>query len=90
MHVVGACYIEGMLLLMHARGMYARYLLYTGVLSTQQRGASATAAASSAVKDDEPLVLPLDDLLAVRRCAEPSLPEGGGIWISTQALSTVS
>ncbi|KAF8072959.1 HLB1 [Scenedesmus sp. PABB004] len=35
--------------------------------------------------DDEPLVLPLRELLAVRRCAEPSLPEGGGIWVSTAA-----
>eukprot|EP00878_Enallax_costatus_P020836 GHUV01022040.1.p1 GENE.GHUV01022040.1~~GHUV01022040.1.p1 ORF type:complete len:347 (+),score=111.87 GHUV01022040.1:674-1714(+) len=59
-----------------------------GVLSTQQRGASTAAAASNAASDDDPLVLPLEELLAVRRCAEPSLPEGGGIWISTQALPT--
>jgi hypothetical protein len=35
-------------------------------------------------------VLPLSELLAVRRCAEPSLPEGAGIWISTQNMPTVS
>jgi hypothetical protein len=35
-------------------------------------------------------VLPLSELLAVRRCAEPSLPEGAGIWVSTQAMPTVS
>jgi hypothetical protein len=59
-----------------------------GVLSGQHRGSSAAAAASAAVSDEEPLVLPLVELLAIRRCAEPSLPEGGGIWISTQALPT--
>lgn len=31
-------------------------------------------------------MLPLSELLAVRRCAEPSLPEGAGIWVSTQAM----
>lgn len=35
-------------------------------------------------------MLPLSELLAVRRCAEPSLPEGAGIWVSTQAMPTVS
>jgi hypothetical protein len=35
-------------------------------------------------------VLPLSELLAVRRCAEPSLPEGAGIWVSTQAMPAVS
>lgn len=61
-----------------------------GVLSSQQRGGIGTAATNSATTEDEPLVLPLDELLAVRRCAEPSLPEGGGVWISTQKLPTVS
>jgi hypothetical protein len=42
------------------------------------------------VSEEEPLVLQLSELLAVRRCAEPSLPEGAGIWISTQAMPTVS
>lgn len=35
-------------------------------------------------------MLPLSELLAVRRCAEPSLPEGAGIWVSTQAMPAVS
>jgi hypothetical protein len=72
----------------------------------QQRGAAAAAAAAAAAGaagsggagggaaagagDDDPLVLPLSELLAVRRCADPSLPEGAGIWVSTQARPTVS
>jgi hypothetical protein len=65
----------------------------TGVPSTQQRGAAgasaAAAAAAASSSEDDPLVLPLRKLLAVRRCAEPSLPEGAGIWLSTQAVPTV-
>lgn len=34
-------------------------------------------------------MLPLSELLAVKRCAEPSLPEGAGVWVSTQAIPTV-
>lgn len=72
-----------------------------GVLSSQQRGAGVPAAAAAAatsaggaaaaaaVSEEEPLVLPLSELLAVRRCAEPSLPEGAGIWVSTHAIPTV-
>jgi hypothetical protein len=66
------------------------------VLSSQQfTGAAAaaagtTAAAAAAASEEEPLVLLLSELLAVRRCAEPSLPEGAGIWVSTQAMPTVS
>lgn len=70
-----------------------RFVFGPGILSNQQRGAAgpASAAASAAgVSEEEPLVLPLSELLAVRRCAEPSLPEGAGIWISTQAMPTVS
>eukprot|EP00879_Flechtneria_rotunda_P021099 GHRR01022228.1.p1 GENE.GHRR01022228.1~~GHRR01022228.1.p1 ORF type:complete len:452 (+),score=168.60 GHRR01022228.1:388-1743(+) len=66
-----------------------------GVLTTQQRGpagspavAAGAAGSQAAAAENEPLVLPLDQLLAVRSCAEPSLPEGGGIWISTQAIPT--
>jgi hypothetical protein len=68
-----------------------------GVLSSSsgQRvgapGVSAAAAAAGVVGgEDEPLVLALAELLAVRRCAEPSLPEGGGIWVSTTGVPTVS
>jgi hypothetical protein len=67
-----------------------------GVLSSQQRtgvaaaAAGTSAAAAAAASEEEPLVLPLSELLAVRRCAEPSLPQGAGIWVSTQAMPTVS
>jgi hypothetical protein len=53
-------------------------------------GVSAAAAAAGVGGEDEPLVLALAELLAVRRCAEPSLPEGGGIWVSTTGVPTVS
>ncbi|WIA29190.1 hypothetical protein OEZ86_011701 [Tetradesmus obliquus] len=65
-----------------------------GVLSSSsgQRvgapGVSAAAAAAGVGGEDEPLLLALTELLAVRRCAEPSLPEGGGIWVSTSGVPT--
>lgn len=52
-------------------------------------GVSAAAAAAGVGGEDEPLLLALTELLAVRRCAEPSLPEGGGIWVSTSGVPTV-
>jgi hypothetical protein len=78
----------------------SRFLLVfaaaAGVLSSSsgQRvgapGVSAAAAAAGVGGEDEPLVLALAELLAVRRCAEPSLPEGGGIWVSSTGVPTVS
>lgn len=64
-----------------------------GILSSssqqQRAGTGAPAAAAAALSEEEPLVLPLSELLAVKRCAEPSLPEGAGVWVSTQAIPTV-
>jgi hypothetical protein len=66
------------------------------VLSSQGRtsGTFSVAAATGGAagddpSDDEPLVLALHELLAVRRCWEPSLPEGGGIWVSTSSIPVV-
>jgi len=51
----------------------------SGLLSTQ-RGFP-----HSSQPEEEPLVVTLGDILDVRRCADPSLPPGGAIWISLQS-----
>lgn len=43
----------------------------------QQRARAAAAAAA----EEDPLVLELSDITAVRRCADPSLPEGEALWL---------
>eukprot|EP00877_Chromochloris_zofingiensis_P000186 jgi/Chrzof1/10168/Cz04g31140.t1 len=49
----------------------------TGVLSSQRLGAQPSAATA-----DDPLVVPLSDIVTVHRCDDPSLPEGEAFWIS--------
>ncbi|GBF89166.1 hypothetical protein Rsub_01883 [Raphidocelis subcapitata] len=46
----------------------------------QQQRAKAAAAAAAAAEED-PLVLELSDIVAVRRCNDPSLPEGEAFWV---------
>lgn len=46
--------------------------------SPQQQRARAAAAAAA---EEDPLVLELSDITAVRRCADPSLPEGQALWL---------
>jgi hypothetical protein len=58
-------------------------LFPVGLLSTQ-RGFP-----HSSQPEEEPLVVALGDILDVRRCADPSLPPGGAIWISLQSSPMV-
>ena len=45
---------------------------------------------SSAVGGAHPLVVALLDISAVRRCSDPTLPEGAGIWIGLYSDPMVS
>jgi hypothetical protein len=54
-----------------------------------QQRAKATAAAAAAAEED-PLVLELLDIVAVRRCSDPSLPEGEAFWVGLASRPMVS
>jgi len=49
-------------------------------------GADASASAPHGPGGDAPLVIPLADILSVRRCCDPSLPEGEGFWVCLQHM----
>jgi hypothetical protein len=40
--------------------------------------------------DADPLILPLEDVLDVQRCDDPSLPPGGALWVSLRQRPLVS
>jgi hypothetical protein len=39
--------------------------------------------------DADPLVLPLEEVLDVQRCDDPSLPPGGALWVSLRGRPLV-
>lgn len=64
-------------------------------LSRMQAGAGVLSAASQAAQraagppHEAPLVIPLADILAVRRCNDPSLPAGEAFWVCLQHMRQV-
>ena len=52
-------------------------------------GGNAAAAAAAAAAEEDPLVLELGDVTAVRRCADPSLPEGEAFWVGLHSRPLV-
>ena len=48
-----------------------------GSSETAAGGGGGTSSAAGVL----PLVLPLSDISAVRRCSDPTLPTGAGIWV---------
>lgn len=59
----------------------AGLLPHSGAVAAGGAVPGARAAAAAAAAEGDPLTIELSDVVAARRCADPSLPEGEALWV---------